>query len=214
MLLYDISSKNQIASDRFYRALYSKLPIPAVMHSSKVSLVIFLSKNWQTYLLASSCFIVIYFIFNNQFYQIILIKVTLNNYQMRVSHSQMSGFCIYNPLLSFAISNLFWWTWVKHIDVLMVTLHAIRNQDASTSVQHILSWHLMVLNFFVHRVRIVGAHLELSYWHLILNVCFNIPAGANRTVNLMHQGIENLRLCVSSVMPFHCFDSHSSSWTS
>ncbi|XXG53403.1 hypothetical protein AAC387_Pa03g1495 [Persea americana] len=35
MLLYDISSKNQIASDRFYRALYSKLPIPAVMHSSK-----------------------------------------------------------------------------------------------------------------------------------------------------------------------------------
>ncbi|XP_077240901.1 CCAAT-binding factor [Tasmannia lanceolata] len=35
MLLYQISSKNQIASDRFYRALYSKLLIPAVMISSK-----------------------------------------------------------------------------------------------------------------------------------------------------------------------------------
>lgn len=35
MLLYDITSKNQIASDRFYRALYSKLPTPSVMNSSK-----------------------------------------------------------------------------------------------------------------------------------------------------------------------------------
>lgn len=35
MLLYQISSKNQIASDRFYRALYSKLLTPAVLNSSK-----------------------------------------------------------------------------------------------------------------------------------------------------------------------------------
>lgn len=55
MLLYDISSKNQIASDRFYRALYSKLPIPAVMHSSKVILDSF----------QSSWFIVILF-YNQQ----------------------------------------------------------------------------------------------------------------------------------------------------
>lgn len=36
MLLDKISSKNQIASDRFYRALYSKLLVPAAMNSSKV----------------------------------------------------------------------------------------------------------------------------------------------------------------------------------
>ncbi|KAJ6825990.1 CCAAT/enhancer-binding protein zeta [Iris pallida] len=35
MLLYQISSKNQIASDRFYRALYSKLLTPAAVNSSK-----------------------------------------------------------------------------------------------------------------------------------------------------------------------------------
>ena len=35
MLLDKISSKNQIASDRFYRALYSKLLLPAAMHTSK-----------------------------------------------------------------------------------------------------------------------------------------------------------------------------------
>lgn len=35
MLLDKISSKNQIASDRFYRALYAKLLTPAAMHSSK-----------------------------------------------------------------------------------------------------------------------------------------------------------------------------------
>ncbi|ONK75213.1 uncharacterized protein A4U43_C03F14530 [Asparagus officinalis] len=35
MLLYQISSKNQIASDRFYRALYAKLLIPAAVNSSK-----------------------------------------------------------------------------------------------------------------------------------------------------------------------------------
>jgi len=36
MLLDKISSKNQIASDRFYRALYSKLLLPAAMNTSKV----------------------------------------------------------------------------------------------------------------------------------------------------------------------------------
>jgi len=35
MLLDKISSKNQIASDRFYRALYSKLLLPAAMNTSK-----------------------------------------------------------------------------------------------------------------------------------------------------------------------------------
>ncbi|KAJ0006992.1 hypothetical protein Pint_29299 [Pistacia integerrima] len=35
MLLDKISSKNQIVSDRFYRALYSKLLLPAAMNSSK-----------------------------------------------------------------------------------------------------------------------------------------------------------------------------------
>nr|BAJ53201.1 JHL06B08.2 [Jatropha curcas] len=38
MLLDKISSRNQIVSDRFYRALYSKLLLPAAMNSSKVSL--------------------------------------------------------------------------------------------------------------------------------------------------------------------------------
>lgn len=38
MLLDKISSKNQIVSDRFYRALYSKLLLPAAMNSSKASL--------------------------------------------------------------------------------------------------------------------------------------------------------------------------------
>ncbi|KAL0415008.1 UNVERIFIED_CONTAM: CCAAT/enhancer-binding protein zeta [Sesamum latifolium] len=38
MLLDKISSKNQIVSDRFYRALYSKLLLPAAMNSSKVAL--------------------------------------------------------------------------------------------------------------------------------------------------------------------------------
>lgn len=41
MLLHKISSKNQIVSDRFYRALYSKLLLPSVMTSSKASQVIF-----------------------------------------------------------------------------------------------------------------------------------------------------------------------------
>ncbi|XP_078443907.1 CCAAT-binding factor isoform X2 [Wolffia australiana] len=35
LLLYQISSKNQILSDRFYRALYSKLLEPAALNSSK-----------------------------------------------------------------------------------------------------------------------------------------------------------------------------------
>ncbi|KAL2336371.1 hypothetical protein Fmac_010817 [Flemingia macrophylla] len=37
MLLDKISSKNQIASDRYYRALYSKLLLPAAMNTSKAS---------------------------------------------------------------------------------------------------------------------------------------------------------------------------------
>lgn len=37
MLLDKISSKNQTASDRFYRALYSKLLVPAAMNTSKAS---------------------------------------------------------------------------------------------------------------------------------------------------------------------------------
>lgn len=37
MHLDKISSKNQIVSDRFYRALYSKLLLPAAMNSSKAS---------------------------------------------------------------------------------------------------------------------------------------------------------------------------------
>ncbi|CAK8538740.1 unnamed protein product [Lathyrus sativus] len=40
MLLDKISSKNQIASDRFYRALYSKLLLPAVMNTSKAEMFI------------------------------------------------------------------------------------------------------------------------------------------------------------------------------
>ncbi|XP_027098858.2 protein SLOW WALKER 2-like [Coffea arabica] len=36
MLLDKISTRNQIVSDRFYRALYSKLLLPAAMNSSKV----------------------------------------------------------------------------------------------------------------------------------------------------------------------------------
>ncbi|PON45123.1 Armadillo-type fold containing protein [Parasponia andersonii] len=37
MLLDKISSKNQVVSDRFYRALYAKLLLPAAMNSSKAS---------------------------------------------------------------------------------------------------------------------------------------------------------------------------------
>ncbi|AES94857.2 putative CCAAT-binding factor [Medicago truncatula] len=40
MLLDKISSKNQIASDRFYRALYSKLLLPAAMNTSKAEMFI------------------------------------------------------------------------------------------------------------------------------------------------------------------------------
>ncbi|OMO70572.1 CCAAT-binding factor [Corchorus capsularis] len=40
MLLDKISSKNQVVSDRFYRALYSKLLLPAVMNSSKAKMFI------------------------------------------------------------------------------------------------------------------------------------------------------------------------------
>ncbi|XP_068659944.1 protein SLOW WALKER 2 [Aristolochia californica] len=38
MLLFQISTKNKIASDRFYRALFSKLLVPAVMNSSKAEM--------------------------------------------------------------------------------------------------------------------------------------------------------------------------------
>ncbi|KAJ4837547.1 hypothetical protein Tsubulata_028098, partial [Turnera subulata] len=38
-LLDKISSKNQIVSDRYYRALYSKLLVPAVLNSSKASIL-------------------------------------------------------------------------------------------------------------------------------------------------------------------------------
>ena len=37
MLLDKVSSKNQIVSDRYYRALYSKLLLPAAMNTSKAS---------------------------------------------------------------------------------------------------------------------------------------------------------------------------------
>ncbi|XP_058226895.1 protein SLOW WALKER 2 isoform X2 [Rhododendron vialii] len=40
MLLDKISSKNQIVSDRFFRALYSKLLLPAAMNSSKAKMFI------------------------------------------------------------------------------------------------------------------------------------------------------------------------------
>ncbi|EOY27355.1 JHL06B08.2 protein, putative isoform 1 [Theobroma cacao] len=40
MLLDKISSKNQVVSDRFYRALYSKLLLPASMNSSKAEMFI------------------------------------------------------------------------------------------------------------------------------------------------------------------------------
>uniref|UniRef100_A0A803PCQ3 CCAAT-binding factor domain-containing protein n=1 Tax=Cannabis sativa TaxID=3483 RepID=A0A803PCQ3_CANSA len=40
MLLDKISSKNQIVSDRFYRALYAKLLLPAAMNSSKAEMFI------------------------------------------------------------------------------------------------------------------------------------------------------------------------------
>ncbi|XP_056176264.1 protein SLOW WALKER 2 [Syzygium oleosum] len=40
MLLDKISSKNQIVSDRFYRALYSKLLLPSAMNSSKAKMFI------------------------------------------------------------------------------------------------------------------------------------------------------------------------------
>ncbi|WCJ35106.1 CCAAT/enhancer-binding protein zeta [Euphorbia peplus] len=40
MLLDKISPKNQIVSDRFYRALYAKLLDPAAMSSSKVEMFI------------------------------------------------------------------------------------------------------------------------------------------------------------------------------
>ncbi|XP_020226115.1 CCAAT/enhancer-binding protein zeta [Cajanus cajan] len=40
MLLDKISSKNQIASDRYYRALYSKLLLPAAMNTSKAEMFI------------------------------------------------------------------------------------------------------------------------------------------------------------------------------
>ena len=43
MLLHKITSKNQVASDRFYRALYAKLLLPAAMNSSKASYMCFIS---------------------------------------------------------------------------------------------------------------------------------------------------------------------------
>ena len=42
MLLDKISSKNQIVSDRFYRALYAKLLLPAAMNYSKASIMGFI----------------------------------------------------------------------------------------------------------------------------------------------------------------------------
>ncbi|KAK6911814.1 CCAAT-binding factor [Dillenia turbinata] len=48
MLLDKISSKNQIASDRFYRALYSKLLLPAAMNSSKEEMLIALLQRAMT----------------------------------------------------------------------------------------------------------------------------------------------------------------------
>jgi hypothetical protein len=44
MLLDKISLKNQIVSDRFYRSLYSKLLLPAVMNSSKASIQCFFAR--------------------------------------------------------------------------------------------------------------------------------------------------------------------------
>jgi len=41
MLLDKISSKNKIVSDRFYRALYSKLLLSSAMNSSKASSILF-----------------------------------------------------------------------------------------------------------------------------------------------------------------------------
>lgn len=46
MLLDKISLKNQIVSDRFYRSLYSKLLLPAVMNSSKASIQCFFARRW------------------------------------------------------------------------------------------------------------------------------------------------------------------------
>lgn len=46
MLLDKISSKNQIASDRFYRALYSKLLLPAAMNTSKARKLFFAFYFW------------------------------------------------------------------------------------------------------------------------------------------------------------------------
>lgn len=40
MLLDKISSKNKIVSDRFYRALYSKLLLSSAMNSSKASSIL------------------------------------------------------------------------------------------------------------------------------------------------------------------------------
>jgi len=37
MLIDKISSRNQVVSDRFYRALYAKLLLPAALNTSKVS---------------------------------------------------------------------------------------------------------------------------------------------------------------------------------
>lgn len=47
MLLDKVSSKNQIVSDRFYRALYSKLLLPAAMNTSKASSYVITLHIWD-----------------------------------------------------------------------------------------------------------------------------------------------------------------------
>lgn len=64
MLLYQISSKNQIVSDRFYRAVYAKLLTPAALTSSKVVVLQYL---W-------SCFVY----FSSEFYTVHLPIYSIN----------------------------------------------------------------------------------------------------------------------------------------
>lgn len=64
MLLYQISFKNQIVSDRFYRAVYAKLLTPAALTSSKV---VVLQYFW-------SCFVC----FSSEFYTVHLPIYSIN----------------------------------------------------------------------------------------------------------------------------------------
>lgn len=62
MLIFKISSKNQIVSDRFYRALYSKLLLPSAMNISNVSKIVIIRNFTYSYFQIITLFLYLHFL--------------------------------------------------------------------------------------------------------------------------------------------------------